>query len=66
MAHYPFRSALPSGFVLLMNVRKCALELPYDEQSMLKNAAFLPPPPIFLGEFSTRWQTLSPENELTA
>jgi len=44
MAHYPFRSALPSGFVLLMNVRKCALELPYDEQSMLKNAAFLPPP----------------------
>lgn len=48
MAHYPFRSALPSGFVLLMNVRKCALELPYDEQSMLKNAAFLPPPPSFL------------------
>lgn len=57
MAYYPFRSAVLSGFVLLMNVRKCSLELLYDEQSMLKNAAFffffsfL----IFLGEFSTRW-----------
>lgn len=40
MAYYPFRSALLSGFVLLMNVRKCSLELLYDEQSMLKNAAF--------------------------
>lgn len=40
MAYYPFRSAVLSGFVLLMNVRKCSLELLYDEQSMLKNAAF--------------------------
>lgn len=57
MAYYPFRSALLSGFVLLMNVRKCSLELLYDEQSMLKNAAFFFffPFLIFLGEFSTRW-----------
>lgn len=54
MAYYPFRSALPSRSVLLMNVRKCSLELLYDEQSVLKNAAFFFSL-IFLGEFSTRW-----------
>jgi len=53
MAYYPFHSALPPGFVLPMNVKKCVLELLYDEQSMLKNAAFFSP--IFLSEFSTRW-----------
>lgn len=45
MEIYPFHSALPPGFVLLMNVSECVLALLYHEQSVLRNAAF----PFFVG-----------------
>lgn len=62
MAYYPFRSALPPGFVLLVNVRKCARELLYDEQSMLKNASFF----LFLFFSPFFLVNLVPDGSLTA
>lgn len=57
MAYYPFYTVLPPGFVLFMNARKCVLELLYDEQSILKNAAFF---------FSFFLVNLVPDGSLTA
>lgn len=40
MGIYPFHSALPPGFVLLMNVSECVLALLHHEQSVHRNVAF--------------------------